>query len=225
MLATMLLGGFMVVTSAQASMQLFVSDGTNAFTITDNGVNDSNLTAGAIVFNSNFGNVLVSVTTGLSKPVLPSGSNDAIMDLNTVDVVTTGGITLTVKVTDQDFSGGLSSTFISLIGGTLNAGAGSTLTSSVLVDINNNLFTGSQLCTPTPSFGPGAFSSTCGGTLPTDSQYSITLANVIDFTSAGSASFDHSLKIPEPSAMLLLGAGLIGLAMWGRRQFKKRTGN
>ena len=223
-LAAIFVATFMLtVTSAQATMQLFVSDGTNNFTVTDNGLNDSNSTAGVIVLSTNFGNVLVSVTTGLSKPIIPSGINDAIMDLNTVNVVSTGSITLTVKVSDQDFSAGPSSRFTSSIGGTLSAGAGSSVTSSVLVDLNNGLFTGTQLCTPTQSFGPGAFAGTCGGNLPTDNQYSITLADVISFSSAGSASFDHSLKIPEPSAMLLLGAGLVGLAAWGKRKIKNRA--
>jgi PEP-CTERM motif-containing protein len=205
------------VTTAHATMQLFVSDGTNSFTVSDSN-ND-----GQIFFSQSFGSVTTSINVGLSKPLLPAGSGDSNMHLTTIDVVTTGGVTLTVKLSDQDFSGDSSSTFSSAVGGVLSAAAGSSVTSSVLVDVNNTLFAGAQLCTPNASFGPGAFSSTCGGSLPTDNQYSITLADVISFTGAGSVSVDHAVYIPEPSAMLLLGAGLIGLAAWGRRQFNKRN--
>jgi hypothetical protein len=40
------------------------------------------------------------------------------------------------------------------------------------------------------------------------------------FTAAGDSTFTATTSIPEPSALLLLGSGLAGLWVWGRKKFK-----
>ena len=48
--------------------------------------------------------------------------------------------------------------------------------------------------------------------------------HVQGFESGGSESFINGAPIPEPATMLLFGSGLIGIAVSGKKRFKKRNG-
>ncbi len=46
--------------------------------------------------------------------------------------------------------------------------------------------------------------------------------HVQGFTGGGSESFVNAAPVPEPATMLLLGTGLVGLAVVGRKKYRKR---
>ena len=85
-------------------------------------------------------------------------------------------------------------------------------------------------------FGPGAFSATTSGSALLDSNadlfdhptgpgtgpfYSISAIAVITHTGAGVSSFDaETTQVPAPATLLLLGGGLLGGALYARRQRK-----
>ena len=99
--------------------------------ITDNGPGDSNPLTGVITFSGSLpGGCAVNVTTGLSKPMIGGTTNIAEIDLNSVNVQTTGAGTLRITLEDTDFINGANGTlsFIGGVGGTLSGPAGSSAT-------------------------------------------------------------------------------------------------
>jgi len=196
----------------------------NSVTIADEGLGDDGAGAGLIVFNGDIpgSSFTINITTGVSKPVLGTPLEPR-MDLNSLNISTTGGGGLTIELTDTDFlipNLDYSAKFVATIGGV----ASGTISYESYMDANNAEFATTTSLTDSGDLGPGGFTTEniantgpLGGT-----PYSLTQVIKINHLSAGSnTSFNASLQghpIPEPATMLLFGSGLVCVGFWCRRR-------
>ena len=205
----------------------FGNDGWDT-TIQDDGVGDfvpfnigtlSNLTASGLI--------TFLINTGLSKPDVGTASNP-IMDLLT-GLISSGSTSVKIQLSDTHFDGepfGFGQ--LVSIGGTIT-GTDGTVTTNLYRDLNNAQFaTGTLICsTGALVIGSGdSFSGSCGNFISLDDEYSLTLETIIYLDGAGIVSYDAitrlakdgEVDVPEPSSMLLLGFGVMGLGAWRRRR-------
>jgi hypothetical protein len=214
---------------AHAVAILELSSGTTTQTITDNALGlDLDPADGSIIFSGPIGNFLLNLTIGLSKPQV-GGDEDAILDLLSFNASTVFGGTLVIRFTDVDFilpqnANGATSA----IGGTMT-GAGSVTFKTFLDDTNTAFGTGTPLAnlgpyTGTPVF-PTPFSGSSSIGVTTSDPFSLTEVVTLTHTGAAMTSFDATLRVgsPEPTSLLLLGSGLAGLGLLGRKKFKVRS--
>lgn len=209
---------FAITSTAQATLALKV----NGTQINDGGAGDLNPVTGAITHISiNPIAGTLSIESGLSKPLIGSASEP---ELHLDGVLTSFGATsLTLMLSDTDFSGSLGD-FFATLGGAFSNPSQSNITYSLYRDLSNALFGMSELvCSIGPLSGAASFGGNCSNTLALDPAYSITLVATLNHQGAAHSSFNAIAKddarVPEPSAMILFVMGLVGLAARRRRQF------
>ncbi len=205
------LTGFSVFPAHATPMLQLEATGVAAVTITDNGIGDISPLQGAVTFNGALGDFILNVTTGLSKPLLGTPAFPH-LDLNSVNVNSFSGGTLTIRLTDTGFIGNLPTVnFASLIGGTTFGN----VSYSTYIAQGNNPFATDTLISNMGPYGSGSFSGGQSNTISLPSgPYTLTLVAQITHSGAfQSTSFDAVLKVPEPSSMFLFVAGIIGFGM------------
>lgn len=214
--AAMLLGG--VVTSAHALSLQYSNDGSTWNTVTDNGAGDLDSYLGNISFSTTslagFNNISITGTT-------LSFANGAALFTNTLEV--TGSVaTLYLKMSDSPYSismplgsGAHFSSGLTLQRGNATAEL-ETYYGSSLFDTTNLI---STLGTTVPDFVEA------DGTLPgITNPFSLTELLTIHHNGSTTSQVTASLEltpVPEPGTLVLLGAGFLGLGLYGRRRMQK----
>lgn len=221
-MATLLAGAAMMLglaNAANAIPTLYLQNGSNFVEVVDNQAGDTNADAGIITFSGTVGAFdVLNVSTGISL----QGHNFPYIHFNSIDGSTAEtSTTLLLKFSDISFTGSTFPFLAFTAGGVV--GQGGAISYAAYYDTNNTLYGTSSLI-GSGSSSQGAFDYTSPAiAMPSSSFFSLT--EILSITHPSSTyvpiitSFDAEVApVPEPGTMLLLGAGFLGLAIYGKRR-------
>lgn len=161
---------------------------------------------------SPFANFAVSVNTGVTKPLIGSAELPR-LDLNSVNVSSTGAGTLTIEWFADNFypSASLINSAKTFIGGTTDG----SVSFASYYSLDNKNDSSMQLLSDMtfPTVG-GAFSGTefADWSDFQNNPIAYKIVATVTHTNSGQiSSFDGALDVPEPGALLAFGTGMMGL--------------
>jgi hypothetical protein len=139
------------------------------------------------------------------------------MDLNSINVssMSSGATTLNIYFSETGFTPD-HGYWQAAIGGT----AGGTMQYSTYIGASNTLFDTSTGLTSSGILGGGPFANAGTSTTIFSGPYALTQhVQITHGSGVEASSFNAELRgVPEPSALLLLGLGFLGIALWRRKE-------
>ncbi len=216
---------FMLSSGANAALSVWVSDGFNSTTISEDATGRVNFHDDLSIFDpaALFADWEVTINAkgdAFYDLVNPDVNFDQ-MHYNSVDV--SGGISggsLTIMFTETDLQRGETS-FTADYSATLG---GESIQFESFIDAGNAAF---ALTTAVADSGVqgSSFSNTERGMIPLTGPYSwTTVATIVHGGAGDTTSFDYEVKVPEPSTVAMLGLGMLGFGIAARRKGKKAGG-
>lgn len=215
-----------IVPSANAAFKLTLDDtatlGPDIIAI-DNVINDINPLVGVVTYSGSIGNWIVNVTTGVSKPIFPNTPNSAAMDLNSVNVSSSNGGTLVIELFDDYVLP------ITAAGNILHGEIGGTTSGTVdFLKFYESLGTNSVTLGTIHlgPFGPGAFAGSQSVLVPAIGSFSmkdvVTITHGEGINSSSFDAYNEVNPVPEPGTLILIGAGLVGIAGYSKLKLRRR---